>query len=90
MLYSSKEEQDIAVNCQRLIQNCIVLWNELYLSQKLLSTDDLIVRAQILEILSNGSTQVWDYINFSGEYDFSTIDSWQSDFDLEKMLSLTL
>lgn len=90
MLYSSKEEQDIAVNCQRLIQNCIVLWNELFLSQKLMATDDLIVRAQILEILSNGSTQVWDYINFSGEYDFSVVNYSKSEFDLEKILSFVL
>lgn len=33
--YSSKEKQEMVVGCQRLIQNAIVLWNELYLSQKL-------------------------------------------------------
>ncbi len=31
--YSSKEEQKMFVGCQRLIQNAIVLWSELYLSQ---------------------------------------------------------
>ncbi|WP_407927378.1 Tn3 family transposase [Legionella saoudiensis] len=40
MQYSSKEEQEMVVGCQRLIQNAIVLWNELYLSQKLALLED--------------------------------------------------
>lgn len=55
-----------------------------------MSADDLIVRTQILEIQSNGSTQIWDYINFSGEYDSSVIDYSKSEFDLEKILSFVL
>lgn len=90
MLYGSKEEQDIAINSQRLIQNSIVLWNELYLSQKIVSTDDLLIRAQIVETVCNGSTQSWGHLNFNGEYDFR--DGYLSDsgFELDKILSLQL
>jgi TnpA family transposase len=90
MLYGSKEEQDIAINFQRLIQNSIVLWNELYLSQKIILTDDLTIRTQILEIVCNGSTQSWGHLNFNGEYDFR--DNYLSDsgFEIDKILSLQL
>lgn len=30
-----KEEQEVAEGCKRLIKNCIICWNYLYLSQKL-------------------------------------------------------
>lgn len=90
MLYGSKEEQDIAINAQQLIQNSIVLWNKLFLSQKIVSTDDAAARAQIVEIVSNGSTQSWGHLNFSGEYDFRDGCLDQSIFDLDKILSLEL
>lgn len=90
MLYGSKEEQDIAINCQRLIQNGIVLWNELYLSQKIVSTDDLLIRAQIVEIVCNGSTQSWGHLNFNGEYDFRDGNLSDNGFELDKILSLQL
>jgi len=90
MLYGSKEEQDIAINFQRLIQNSIILWNELYLSQKIVLTDDIAARAQIVEILCNGSTQSWGHLNFNGEYDFRDDYLIRSIFDLDKILSLKL
>lgn len=90
MLYRSKEEQDIAINCQRLIQNSIVLWNVLYLSQKIISTDDLLIRTQIVETVCNGSTQSWGHLNFNGEYDFRDDYLSDSEFELDKILSLQL
>lgn len=38
--YATKEEQDIALGCRQLIQNAIVLWNYLYISQKLAEIED--------------------------------------------------
>ncbi len=38
--YSNKEEQELVVSCQRFIQNVIILWNELYLSQRLADQED--------------------------------------------------
>jgi TnpA family transposase len=34
-LEAEKEDQEMAEACKRLIKNCIICWNYLYLSQKL-------------------------------------------------------
>ena len=36
-LQAEKEDQEMAEACKRLIKNCIICWNYLYLSQKLLA-----------------------------------------------------
>ena len=73
MQYSSKEEQELVVGSQGLIQNVIVLWNELYLSQKIIQTTDPVKRTTLLFIIRNGSTLLWHHVNFQGEYDFLQI-----------------
>ena len=39
-MYATKEEQDIASNSLRLIQNAIICWNYLYFSDKLAKETD--------------------------------------------------
>ena len=34
-IFATQEEQNIANNCKRLIQNAIILWNYLYIDKKL-------------------------------------------------------
>lgn len=85
--YSSKEEQELAVGCQRLIQNIIVLWNELYLSQKLAMITEEDKRKALLDSIKNGSTLSWRHVNFCGEYDF-TQEIEQYPFNLEQILAL--
>jgi TnpA family transposase len=89
--YSGKEEQEMVVGCQRLIQNTIVLWNELYLSQKIANTEDEEKRQALLKVIRNGSMLVWQHVNLHGEYDF-TQDTEQLAllFDLEKILVLAI
>jgi TnpA family transposase/ribulose bisphosphate carboxylase small subunit len=87
--YAGKEEQEIVVACQRLIQNTIVLWNALFLSQKLATIQDEEKRKALLTIIRNGSTLVWDYVNLHGEYDFTQdIDQLEMLFDMHKILAL--
>lgn len=87
--YSSKEEQEMVVGCQRLIQNAIVLWNELYLSQKLALLEDEESRKALLTIIRNGSTLIWHYVNLHGEYDFTQdIEEQDMLFDMDKILAL--
>jgi TnpA family transposase len=87
--YSSKEEQEMVVGCQRLIQNAIVLWNELYLSQKLALLEDGESRKALLTIIRNGSTLIWHYVNLHGEYDFTQdIEEQDMLFDMNKILAL--
>ncbi|MBY0380252.1 MAG: transposase [Burkholderiales bacterium] len=88
--FGSKEDQDIAINCQRLIQNIIILWNELYLSNKIASADTQEAKQQLIEIIRNGSSQSWGHFNFLGEYDFTNNEPSEVTFDLDKILDLQI
>jgi TnpA family transposase len=86
--YGSKEEQEVAMNCKILLQNSIVLWNYLRLSQLLATTESVSKRAEFLEIIKNGSIMTWVHINMLGEYDFRNKPaSNESIFDIEKILA---
>ena len=69
--YVTKEEQDIADSCKRLIENSIICWNYLYLSQKLTDIEDKTEKDRTIFIIKNGSVVFWRHINLYGEYDFS-------------------
>ena len=84
----SREEQEIAVSCKILLQNAIVLWNYLYLSQLLATTTEQKKRDELLKIITNGSIMTWVHINLLGEYDFrSKPASNEPLFDIEKILA---
>jgi hypothetical protein len=61
----------MAEACKRLIKNCIICWNYLYLSQKLAEMDDPACREAILNALIHGSAASWQHVSLFGEYDFS-------------------
>jgi TnpA family transposase len=82
----SKEEQDIIVNCRRLIQNIIVLWNYLYLTRLLMEESDTEKQQEIVRIVLNGSIITWRHVNFYGEYDFEAANQNNSNFDMEQIL----
>ena len=66
-----KEEQEIAESCNRLIKNCIICWNYLYLSRKLAKTKDAQSRENLIRFIETHSPVAWAHINLLGEYDFS-------------------
>jgi len=70
-LQAEKQEQEIAEGCKRLLKNCIVCWNYLYLSQKLAETTDAEQRKTLLQAITSGSVVAWQHLNLLGEYDFS-------------------
>jgi TnpA family transposase len=70
-LQAEKQEQEIAEACKRLIKNCIICWNYLYLSQKLAEMDDPAKREELLQAMAHGSAAAWGHLNLLGEYDFS-------------------
>jgi Tn3 transposase DDE domain len=47
-LQAEKEDQEMAEACKRLIKNCIICWNYLYLSQKLEEITDTESREALL------------------------------------------
>jgi TnpA family transposase len=70
-LQAEKEDQEMAEACKRLIKNCIICWNYLYLSQKLEQIKDTASREAFLDAVAHGSAVAWQHLNLLGEYDFS-------------------
>ncbi|WP_269516755.1 Tn3 family transposase [Candidatus Odyssella acanthamoebae] len=68
---AEKEEQEVAEACNRLIRNCIICWNYLYLTHKLERMTGEEEKEQLLHIISSHSIMTWAHINMLGEYDFS-------------------
>ena len=68
---AEKEEQEIAEGCNRLIKNCVVCWNYLYLSQKLTRAETKEAKDHLLTAITTHSVISWAHINLLGEYDFS-------------------
>jgi TnpA family transposase len=66
-----KQEQEIAEACNRLIKNCIICWNYLYLSHKLSGTKDAHIRKNLMRFIETHSPVAWAHVNMLGEYDFS-------------------
>ena len=66
----TKEEQLIAEGCKRLIENAIICWNYLYLSQKLADATPA-ERSAMIALMKKSSIITWRHINLLGEYDFS-------------------
>jgi TnpA family transposase len=58
-LQAEKEDQEMAEACKRLIKNCIICWNYLYLSQKLAQIDDPAKREELLQAIAHGSAAAW-------------------------------
>lgn len=88
----TKEEQEVVAGCKQLIQNGIVLWNYLYLSQKLTTMKDLVEISQYLETIKNSSIVSWQHINLQGEYDFlsKNLGQKESQFDLLRIMDFSL
>jgi TnpA family transposase len=85
---ATMEEQRITIACKTLIQNCIIVWNYLYLSQVVINAGTTKDRAEILEMIKSGSAMCWKHINFHGEYDFTKSGQESSQFDLKEILAL--
>ena len=86
---ATRDEQAMADACRRLIQNAIVLWNYLYLSEYILSLDSQEKIEKVLAIIREGSMMVWAHINLHGEYNFLSIDETKgSSFDVPKIMEL--
>ena len=58
-LQAEKEDQELAEACKRLIKNCIICWNYLYLSQKLEEIKDTTEREAFLDAVAHGSADAW-------------------------------
>ena len=73
-IFATQEEQNIANNCKRLIQNAVILWNYLYIDKKLQEAKSQSQKDEIIEAIKNSYIVHWSHINFYGTYDFTKID----------------
>ncbi|AVP88048.1 hypothetical protein phytr_11230 [Candidatus Phycorickettsia trachydisci] len=69
-VFGTKEEQEIAEGCNRLIKNSIICWNYMYL-EKQIEKSDVTLQTRIVEAIKSHSPMSWAHINMLGEYDFS-------------------
>ena len=87
-----KEDLEIIAACNILIQNCVNLWNYLYLSQLIANNADPEEQKKMFENIAKGSSSNWRHINFQGEFDFFKYSDAanQNTFDMEKILAFKL
>lgn len=79
---ATKEEQEKIIHARRLIQNAIILWNYLYLSELLSRTSEQPQLELTLDAVRNGTAIVWHHVNLQGEYDVEELMSGsESRFD---------
>ncbi len=88
--YGEKHEQEINTACMSLIQNAIVLWNYLYLSQLLVNNNDEKQKEQMIRSIKSGSATVWQHVNLHGEYDFTKNQANDIMFEMGKILKLNI
>jgi hypothetical protein len=57
----------MAEACKRLIKNCIICWNYLYLSQTLIQIEGTVKREEFLKAMAHGSAATWEHVNLLGD-----------------------
>ncbi len=86
----TKEEQQLSTACQVLLQNSIILWNYLYLSNLIIETPNKEQRSIIIKSIGEGSVITWAHVNLRGEYDFTRRAENDPQFDYKKIKSLNI
>ena len=84
------EEQKVTIGCKTVIQNALVLWNYMYLSQLILDHTDPEAKAMIIETVRNGSVQCWSHANMQGEFDFTKEAANMNNFDIKAIMNLDI
>lgn len=84
----TKEEQEQYTLCKTIIQNSIIFWNYLFLSDRLIKSKNPQDKEDMIESIMKGSVLAWRHINFSGYYDFTTPDPKDRQFNIGKIKKL--
>lgn len=84
-----KEDQEKIVHARRLIQNAIIVWNYLYMSQLMSQLTKQGEIAALVDAIRQGTAVVWQHVNLQGEYDFNKLlKNKTSRFNLEAIFNL--
>lgn len=84
----TKEDQEKYTLCKTIIQNSIIFWNYLFLSDRLLNCKSQQDKEDMIDSIMKGSVLTWRHINFSGEYDFTKPASKDYQFNYSKLKKL--
>lgn len=84
----SLEHQEVSTACKVLIQNSIVLWNYLKLSEIVIDTKSPDKRSQLVDAIQRGSVLTWSHVNLKGEYDFLHRANQEEYFDMQRINAL--
>ena len=90
IMVESKEQQDIVAGAKQLIQNCIVLWNYLKLSQVYHDCQSPEEQIQIINSVKNSSIISWSHVNLNGLYDFENEVNQLEMLDFKQISSLNI
>ena len=83
-------QQEAAITCKLPLQNSIILWNYLSLSDCVINTSDPYERQQIIDAIRRGSVITWSHVNLRGEYSFTPPSANDDVFDFEKIKALQI
>lgn len=83
------EEQRIYMIAKSIIQNSIILFNYLFLSERVMETKDPELAQDMLDSIQTGSVICWSHVNLSGTYDFSS-KKREFKFSYEKLKNLQM
>ncbi len=86
----SLHRQQAAMDCKLLLQNSIILWNYLSLSDQVINTSDPDEREQLIEAIRRGSVITWGHVNLRGEYSFTPPSVNDPVFDFERIKSFKI
>jgi TnpA family transposase len=88
-LVSLKEEQERVTLARQLIQNAIIVWNYLFLSDQISQMTMKSDVEGLLVALRNGTIVHWEHVNLHGIYDFTKLGNKKSPkFDMSKISQL--
>lgn len=89
---STKEEQEVIIATRHLIQNAIVLWNYLKVSDKLLKCNSKAQFDEMLSLVKESSMMTWKHINIHGEYNFRKLfsEGEGNSIDFEKIKGMNI
>ncbi|MCH9695553.1 MAG: Tn3 family transposase [Gammaproteobacteria bacterium] len=87
---SSVHDQQTAMACKQVLQNSIILWNYLSLTERVLATTDDSERANLIIAIQRGSVITWAHVNLRGEYSFTPPSGQDGIFDFRRLKALDI
>lgn len=88
--HGTLREQESAIICKLILQNAIILWNYLSLSERIIDTPDPDERRHLVDAIGGGSVITWEHVNLRGEYNFTHTTANDASFDIDRIKALRL